>query len=304
MQIMADTLTDSPKMLRLTAAFLDDAAAVREGELAGPQRSIDDMALDHGIVRREAIDVDFNKSPLPPPPLDPAAIFGANSQPEPGPSRGVTRIQGVEVLPGELTARLAEYTGLPPAPPPVSLPPLAPGPQAADEFDSAGWPYDLRIHNDKRSKKLDGTWKYRKKTPEAIITQVENEITAAGRRRIPAAAQSAQLSIPMTTAGQPMPAPPPPPPPPPVLLPQSQTQNGQTQAPPPPPQAQSPQASALSFTTVMTKITEAMAAKKLTLDQLGLFLSSKGLPPKDIVGIGGHPQLWQEVVDYVAQLSQ
>lgn len=75
---------------------------------------------------------------------------------------------------------LAPLAPLPPAPPPLPAAPVGamipPPPGALPEVDSAGVPYDARIHNDGKTKKQDGTWKHRKKLDPAILAAVMAEI--------------------------------------------------------------------------------------------------------------------------------
>jgi hypothetical protein len=272
MQIMIDTDSEEPPMLRLTASFLADAAAVLEGNKAGPQRRT--------IVPQPPMETGSHIPPIDQlgaasTALDPAKVFG-----------GMPPVSTVPLPP------------LPLAPlPPHRVPP--PGPQAPDEFDSLGMPYDSRIHNDKRSKMLNGAWKYRKKTPEALIAAVEAEL--APRKRAVALPHGAQLPLPAVAAPV---SPPPTVPLPPTYPPQAQGQEspqgaqGPTAGPIPP---GSPPG--ITFRDVMTKITEGIASKKLSTEDIGTFLSSYQMDPKNIVAIGDHPELWPKLLGYIASMG-
>lgn len=64
--------------------------------------------------------------------------------------------------------------------PPVSAPitpPAPPAPPATDSaLDARGFPWDPRIHSDKKTKNGDGTWRYRRGVKEDVIGPVEEEL--------------------------------------------------------------------------------------------------------------------------------
>ena len=58
---------------------------------------------------------------------------------------------------------------------PIPTTPVTP----AAELDSAGYPWDKRIHAGTKTKKNDGTWKLRKGVDKELVTQVQAEFTAS-----------------------------------------------------------------------------------------------------------------------------
>lgn len=188
MQLMIDINVETPAGLRLAAQFLIDHAALRE-------------ALERGEVPAGTL------TPPPPPPPPPSSV--------------------VPFAPPAPSA--AAPSAIPPVPPaapspPASLAPIAPSapvpaaPSAtavsADEHDSAGIPWDARIHQKGKSKKKDKTWKLQKGIAEATVAAVLQELTAQGRVRAAAgevpAPPSFPGSVPVPPVSGSMPAPLPP----------------------------------------------------------------------------------------------
>ena len=86
------------------------------------------------------------------------------------------------------SAAALAFVGAPPATPPVPAPPappvavpLPPTPPVAGavELDTAGLPWDVRIHSGARTKIADGTWKLIRGLDPAKRTQVEAELRSA-----------------------------------------------------------------------------------------------------------------------------
>lgn len=109
------------------------------------------------------------------------------------------------------------------------------------EYDSAGMPWDARIHQKKKSKKQDGTWKLQKGIDPAIVQNVVSEISARkiATPQSPSQGSGALIAppanaVPLLPPGA---VPPPPPVAQPVTLPQGQNsvplppQPGQPTAP-------------------------------------------------------------------------
>lgn len=70
---------------------------------------------------------------------------------------------------------------LPPVPPVPAAPPAPPAPAAPTnraDVDSAGLPWDARIHSESRNKVADGTWRKRRNTAPEVVAQVEAELRA------------------------------------------------------------------------------------------------------------------------------
>jgi hypothetical protein len=62
----------------------------------------------------------------------------------------------------------------------VAPPPGTAAPTAEVRLDSAGMPYDIRIHSGAMSTKKDGTWTAKRGVSDLVIAQVEGEHRAAG----------------------------------------------------------------------------------------------------------------------------
>lgn len=62
----------------------------------------------------------------------------------------------------------------------VAPPPVTAVPTAEVRLDSAGMPYDIRIHSGAMSTKKDGTWTAKRGVSDLVIAQVEGEHRAAG----------------------------------------------------------------------------------------------------------------------------
>jgi hypothetical protein len=70
---------------------------------------------------------------------------------------------------------------LPPVPPVPAAPPAPPAPAAPTnraDVDSAGLPWDARIHSESRNKVADGTWRKRRNTAPEVVARVEAELRA------------------------------------------------------------------------------------------------------------------------------
>lgn len=82
------------------------------------------------------------------------------------------------------SSSLQPGSSLPVAPPsnlPIATAPSTPSPPV--EFDSAGVPFDDRIHQKKRGQKTDGSWKLQKGIDPAIVQRVISELSASGKMR-------------------------------------------------------------------------------------------------------------------------
>lgn len=91
---------------------------------------------------------------------------------------------------------------LPSAPANVA-PPAPPLPAGSVELDNRGLPWDGRIHASTRAKLQDGSWRQKRGTDAAYVTQVENELRAA--QGAPAAPVPPAPTVPVAA----VPAPPP-----------------------------------------------------------------------------------------------
>ena len=184
---------------------------------------------------------------------------------------------------------------LPPVPPVPAAPPAPPTPAAPTnraDVDSAGLPWDARIHSESRNKVADGTWRKRRNTAPELVAQVEGELRAlmaipapggaavASAAPFPPAApiaqpivppaipgastaeQTASVPVPPVSASPASPATPPVPAPP---VPQPPAAAPTPVAPPPVAQdtAAAP-AEPITFAGVMRQVTEGLTQHKFT----------------------------------------
>lgn len=174
MQLMIDISIETPAALRLAAAFLVDHAALLE---AAAQEV------------RDATPTGRPAAPPPPPPSSVPAGTSTNVTPFPAPP-----------APPAPSAPSASAPPAPPAAPtpaPPSLPASSPTSAAGpDELDSAGVPWDARIHQKAKSKKKDNTWKLQKGIAETTVAAVMQELSAQGRIRAPGEGVPAAPSFP------------------------------------------------------------------------------------------------------------
>lgn len=192
--------------------------------------------------------------PLPPIPEPIAAQVFGGTPAAPQPPTGAPSTAGAGALataPAVPTAGVAvPSTGsLPPAPPVPTAAPAAPAaPASYAELDSAGLPWDSRIHASTRTKIADGTWKLARGLDKAVVAQVLDEL-----RAVMAGAPAASPAAPVV----PPPAPPAPPAAPPAPV-----------APPPAPPAAPPAppapAGGLDYPQFVTKLTAAIASGQIT----------------------------------------
>lgn len=194
-------------------------------------------------------------SPPPPPPLKEA--------PPPPPSlTPVAPAAAATVIPGATALASSTATNVP-SPPPSSQPSNAP-----PEFDSAGVPFDERIHQKKRGKKTDGSWKLQKGIDPAVVQSVISELSASGKMQQPGAASSAPNppSAASVFGKSPLPAGAEAPPPPPAANP----------APPPPPASDA--MPTVTFRTLVAKCAAATKAGKLQPQQIAAICQQHGAP--------------------------
>lgn len=77
----------------------------------------------------------------------------------------------------------------------VVAPPPGTAAPTAVRLDSAGMPYDVRIHSGAISQKKDGTWTAKRGVSELLITQIEAEHRAAGYGQAAAAPAPAPTPV-------------------------------------------------------------------------------------------------------------
>lgn len=293
MQITFDTTRDGPE-----EAFGLVSLLISTYNLAGPVTAMLGVAADveTRTTTRAVGDISVTETRT-----DPAEAFGAAPPPPPPPPTETAS-------PPEAGVPLAAPP--PPTPAPSATEPAGEVPTTAapatatatsttpsEDVDSAGTPWDARIHAGNRATIKDGTWRKKPGVDKATITAVEAELAA----RAPLVVTTAPPAAPVPPAATPSPetvgnaAPPPPsppaaatPPPPPVSVP--------AVAPPPPPAASvspaptdtpappvsSPDASGekpaiMRFSEALTVFTEAQVAGRITAAQ-GTELAQKAVP--------------------------
>jgi len=286
-QLAIDILAETPAALRLAANFLLDHALQREeaerGAAAPPPPMPPDLAAH--IVP---------PPPAPPPPVDNVLPFVPPAPPPPVDTATVPA--GSTVTPNSAPA------AVPPAPP--AQPPVA------DEYDASGVPWDARIHQKGKSVKKDKTWKLQKGIDQKIVEAVMRELAPRIRSTGSSAASTPSTvgaSAPVTLPGAPahpgatgapayppgagaaVPPPPPPPgnlapiPPPP---PTSGVQAPEAQAPITTPGAEGPGVD--PFRALVTKITKARAAGKITPEEVTQSVISAGCPSLQLLNNMAH----------------
>lgn len=260
MQIMIDSASDNAAYLRRVAKFLNEEADIRDSEDSAPPL----LPIIPAPAAIDTAKVGFGPKPV---------AFGLDS------STGST----AAIPPQPVIVPLAPVA---PAAPAASAGP-APVSAAALEFDSTGLPWDARIHQETRGKKVDGTWKLKKGLDSAIATTVIAELRVAHPLPNPAS-----LSF-VAPAAAPTPQQAPPPP--------------VTQVAPPPPANQVPaavpqavpSAQVTGFRSLMQKITAATTAGKLTNVQVDAALQSVDLPPRQLVSLVQNPDKVAGVEAYI-----
>lgn len=142
-QVFIDS-TATPDQLRLTARFLQDLAALAEGEtISGAEApTVAPVAVPFVLTAAPAPSLDRPMLP----PLEPTA---AEAFAKPAP---------VEIPP-------------PPPPPPPSAP-------TAGRIDKDGLPHDTRIHSATPSMNRDGRWRRRRGLDNPTLLAVETELRA------------------------------------------------------------------------------------------------------------------------------
>lgn len=317
MQLLVDTTQETPASLRFIAATLcalADTYGPPIESLLEPQPSINGPALP--VVLHAP-------APTLPPlghQLDPAAVFArpdvykdvVHEHVPAGTLEGFSSPSGMNIVP----PAPANFTAFaPPAPttiPPsalpamttavgtavpdavVSSPVLADVPAAPilnNERDRAGLPWDARVHSETRKQNADGTWRFRRNLDEGVKTRVIAELKAQGSLfptppAAPSAPTTEQISIALGVA----------PTPPSVRLPESGPGLQQATAPLPvsagvpmglPNTPQSPVVPITGFRDFMSKVNKAVAAGKLTQEQVANACKAVGLD--SITALAGDP---------------
>lgn len=142
----------------------------------------------------------------PPPPLVPADSSDVGEDTSDAPASNVLHFPVPPPPPSANTA-----APIPPAPPAMTAGVV--GTVVSAEVDSAGMPYDARIHQKGKGKKKDLTWKLIKGIDPAIVVAVTAELAARKGAVAPVSLPQGQNSVPLppqsnATAATGVPAPP------------------------------------------------------------------------------------------------
>lgn len=147
---------------------------------------------------------------------------------------------------------------------------VPPAPLGGGALDSAGIPWDERIHSSTKGTNKDGTWSRRRNTPDELFASVMAELKAGatatnvyGNTDKGGVAPDGTVEFPEPTAADAF-APPPPPPATAAVI------------PPPPPSAPAA-AAAPTFVQLMTVVTGAQREGKLDKAKLDELLASCGI---------------------------
>lgn len=290
MQLFIDILNETPAALRLAAEFLLTHAALREASEVPTGTPPTPFPLASSVTGPGTSTVNPTSAPVaaPPPappapqvfpsapslPAVPTAVATPNI-PDSAPTGNV--LPFVPPAPSPTSAPSAAIPGTTVAPatpsPATASPGVSAAPPAAELYDSAGVPFDARIHQKKLGQKKDGTWKLQKGIADAIVSAVMQELTPRIRKS----------GLTPLTAGAPAPVslPPPPPPPP---APHAHTGQAETVAPPapvqiaapPPPETVAPVFD--PYRALVKKVTEARTAKRCTAEEVTACVAQAGVP--------------------------
>lgn len=175
-----------------------------------------------------------------------------------------------------------------PAPP---APTASPAPASA-ERDSAGLPWDKRIHASTRAKIANGTWRYMRAVDKELVKQVEAELRAVQAIPVPVAGITHTSSSGEDEFGSTQVLPPTPP------TPTDQTNLADetvTADVPPPPVAPPPPPSSLpmTFAQLMQRVTPLLVSGKITGPVLQGIVEKVGLPY--LSALGARPDLVETV---------
>lgn len=303
MQIIIDTKTDSHDDLRSAAAFLlhivgdlgkddEETPAPKAPTPPPPPPVLTVTAPQTGVITNAAI--------IPPPPPVPVGTNSDEGEDTEAPSNVV---QGNFSQPSQ---------GSVPPPPPVMTQTLVgtaenptvsgtpvttiaaqPNAQTTNPalagVDSAGMPYDARIHQKTGNKKKDGTWKLIKGIDPAVVAKVTAEISAAKA----AAPASGTVLLPPTQTQQPgntVPVPPPPP----VAAPNNVPAPPATAPVPVPPVAAVGVVGGVNpFRELIDKITTATKENKITPQDVSRLCQHRGAP--NLMQLNAMPELLPRV---------
>lgn len=146
-------------------------------------------------------------------------------------------------------------------PPPVDIPPPPAGPGGA-ETDSAGYPWDERIHPSSRERVKGGTWKLKRGIDKGVVALVQAELRQGMRVDTP----------------------------PPPAAPEAVA----TIAPPPPAAPAAPAPGGLDFAGMLQRVTGAVTAGTMTPEAVTSVVNKHGV--QNIMALAARPDLWAAVL--------
>lgn len=270
-QLMIDILAETPEALDLAAEFLKTHAALRRASEVPTGTPAAPFVPAAPIAPTATAAASSTPSPILAPAVAPEA--------PPAPSNVLPFVQPAPMsAPSVATAGTSASPIAPPAPisngatasPGASVAPLA------DEYDSAGVPWDARIHQKGKSVKKDKTWKLQKGIADAVVSAVMQEL-AARIRKTPAAPPAPETPV---AAGAVAPVTLPPVP---ILgtpqAPLAPPAPGQVAAPPAPAAQAETVAPALDpYRALIRKVTDARTAKRCTAEEVTACAAAAGVP--------------------------
>lgn len=277
MQIMIDVHAESPQSLRMLAKLLLEYAVIAEkdvasssNELTAAVESLGAGPLEpefaranvyKGVIHENVVEPPRAVGMLPAlvadyvvptaaPALDPSTIGFGQGQVIPFPKPTVPTAP-TATAPASSTASpiLVPVPAFVPVPlPSAVIASTSSAPAGAVETDSAGIPYDARIHNSGRTKKVDGTWKIQRGLDKDIVVAVMSELT--GVRGTP----GSPVLLPSAPSPVPVPVPP-------LGVPKPPVDVSAGAVPVPPVTANG---GLLAFRAMMTKISAGLEAGRIT----------------------------------------
>lgn len=261
---MIDISNETPAALRLAAQFFLDHANLREAMEGAGQ-----------IVPTGTPD---NVVPFPFPTVHPAMGATAPVAP-PAPITNSTAplAPPAPTMNAPIAPTADTSTTMAPSAPAVASPGVSAAP-LADKYDSAGVPFDARIHQKKEGVKKDGTWKLQKGIADSLVSTVMQELAprirasappapALGQSPLPAGA-AAPVSLPITTVAQAN-----------ALAPPAPRSVAPSAPPAPAPSGETAPVQAFDpYRALIDKISKARAAKTLTAEEVTQTVAAFGVP--------------------------
>lgn len=232
MQLIIDTAQETPEVLRLTAQFLTDHAHLRDLIASG-------AGMPPAKTKTEVQDVPTGTVEAPPAPPPP---------PPPPPANLLSLVDSVKAAAKFAPEALYSHSTAP------------------DEYDGAGVPHDLRIHQAGKSLKKDKTWKLRKGVEDALVERVMRELAPRIRKSEAPAPAFGQSPLPVGAVA-------------PVTLPatpQAPPAPGAPPAPPAPPQGETQATTGEQFRTLLQKCQALRNKGIITSEELNQAVASAG----------------------------